>query len=79
MGLGYRWSLDFTISSNLIVHFNQCVLVIIEQFSKWIELAPLQDKSGEGVAYAFLDQVLSRFDVLMEVLERINIKFQKEF
>jgi len=79
MGLGYRWSLDFTISSNLIVHFNQCVLVIIEQFSKWIELALLQDKSGEGVAYGFLDQVLSRFDVLMEVLERINIKFQKEF
>jgi hypothetical protein len=79
MGPRYRWSLDFTISLNLIVHFNQCVLVIIEQFFKWIELAPLQDKSGEGVAYAFLDQVLSRFGVLMEVLERINIKFQKEF
>jgi hypothetical protein len=42
------------------------VLVVIEQFSKWIKLAPLQDKSGEGVAYAFLDQVLSRFGVLMD-------------
>jgi hypothetical protein len=79
MGLGDQWSLIFTRSFNLIVHFNQCVLIIIEQFSKWIELTPLQNKSGEGVAYAFLDQVLSRFGVLMEALERINIEFQKEF
>jgi hypothetical protein len=68
MGLGYQWSLIFTRSFNLIVHFNQCVLIIIEQFSKWIELTPLQNKSGEGVAYAFLDQVLSRFGAPTKVL-----------
>jgi hypothetical protein len=36
------------------------VLVIIQHFFKWIELASLQDKNSEGVLYAFWDQILSR-------------------
>jgi transposase-like protein len=44
------------------------VLVMIEHFSKWIELVALPDKFSEGVAYSFLDRVLSRFGAPAEVL-----------
>jgi hypothetical protein len=41
---------------------------MIEHFSKWLELVPLPDYSNEGVTYAFLDRVFSRFGVLAKVL-----------
>jgi hypothetical protein len=37
------------------------MLVIIEHFPKWIELASFLNKSSEGVAYAYLNQVLRKF------------------
>jgi hypothetical protein len=43
------------------------VLVMVEHFSKWIELVPSPDKSSEGVAYAFLDRVLNHFGALVSV------------
>ncbi len=51
-----------------MVRHNRYVLVMVEHFSKWIELVPSPDKSKEGIAYAFLDRVLSRFGALAEVL-----------
>jgi hypothetical protein len=60
-GLGYRWSLDFVRPLPLTVWHNRYVLVMVEHFSKWIELVPSTDKSSEGVAYAFLDRVLNHF------------------
>ena len=68
MGLGYRWSLDFARPLPLTIRHNKYVLVMVEHFSKWIELVPLPDKSSEGTAYAFLDRVLSRFGAPAEVL-----------
>jgi hypothetical protein len=47
---------------------NKYVLVMIEHFSKWIELVALLDKFSEGATYSFLDCVLSRFGALVEVL-----------
>jgi hypothetical protein len=41
---------------------------MVEYFSKWIELVALPDKYSEGVAYAFLDRVLSHFRAHAEVL-----------
>jgi hypothetical protein len=41
---------------------------MVEHFSKWIELVALPDKSNEGVAYFFLDRVLSHFGAPAEVL-----------
>jgi hypothetical protein len=40
---------------------NKYVLVMIEHFSKWIELVALPDKFSEEATYSFLDRVLSRF------------------
>jgi hypothetical protein len=41
MGVGYRWNLDFVEPLGLNIWHNRYVLVMIEHFSKWIELAPL--------------------------------------
>ncbi len=68
MGLGYCWSLDFAGPLPLTVRHNIYVLVMVEHFSKWIELVPSPDKSNEGIAYAFLDRVFSHFGALAEVL-----------
>jgi transposase InsO family protein len=51
----------------------------VEHFSKWIELVPSLDKSSEGVAYAFLDRVLSHFGAPVEVLIDQGMEFQGEF
>ncbi len=65
MGLGYRWSLDFVDPLNLTSRHNQYVLVMIEHFSKWLELVPLMDHSSEGVT--FVDMVSSRFRVPIKI------------
>jgi hypothetical protein len=51
------------------------MLVMVEHFSKWIELVPSLDKSSKGVAYAFLDRVLSHFGAPVEVLTDQGTKF----
>ncbi|CAM6093577.1 unnamed protein product [Calypogeia fissa] len=79
MGLGYRWSLDFAGSLPLTVRHHQYVLVMVEHFSKWIELVALPDKASEGTTYAFLDCVLSHFGAPAEVLTDQGTEFQGEF
>jgi hypothetical protein len=76
MGLGYRWTLDFAGPLPLTVRHNKYVLVMVEHFSKWIELVPSLDKSSKGIAYAFLDRVLSHFGALVEVLTDQGKEFQ---
>jgi len=75
MGLGYHWSLDFERPLPLTVWHNRYVLLMVEHISKWIELVPSLDKSSEGVAYAFLDRVLSHFGAPVEVLTNHGTKF----
>jgi transposase-like protein len=53
--------------------------MMVEHFSKWIELVPSPDKSNEGVAYAFLNKVFSHFGAPAEVLIDQGTKFQDEF
>jgi hypothetical protein len=79
MGLGYRWSLDFARPLPLTIWHNRYVLVMVEHFSKWIELVSSFDKSNKGVVYAFLDMVLSHFGALAKVLTDQVTKFQGEF
>jgi hypothetical protein len=79
MGLGYRWSLDFAKPLPFTIRHNRYVLVMVEHFSKWIELVSSLDKSSKGIAYAFLDRVLSHFGAPAEVLTNLGMKFQGEF
>jgi hypothetical protein len=68
MGLGYRWSLDFAGPLTITPRGAKYVLVMVEQFSKWIELVALPQNSSELAAMAFFDRVLARFGVPAEVL-----------
>jgi hypothetical protein len=52
---------------------------MIKHFSKWLELVPLSDCNSQGVAYAFLDIILSRFGALAEVLTDQSTEFHGEF
>ena len=79
MGLGYRWSLDFAGPLPLTMRHNRVVLVMVEHFSKWIELVVLLDKGSEGAAIAFLDRVLSHFGAPVEVLTDQGREFLGEF
>ena len=79
MGLGYRWGVDFAGPIPITKRHNKYVLVMIEHFSKWVELVALPDKSSEGAAYALLDRILSRFGAPAEVLTDQGREFQGEF
>jgi hypothetical protein len=79
MGLGYRWSLDFARPLPLTVRHNKYVLVMVERFSKWIELVPSLNKSSKGVAYAFFDRVLNHFGAPSKALTDQSMEFQGEF
>jgi hypothetical protein len=50
MGIGYQWNLDFVGPLSLTLQHNQYVLVMIEQFSKWLELVPLPIHSNDEAA-----------------------------
>ncbi len=58
MGLAYQWSLDFANPLNLTMWYNRYILIMIEHFSKWLELVPLPNYDNERITYAFLDRVL---------------------
>ena len=55
------------------------VLVMVEHFSKWIELVALLQNSSELAAAAFLDQMLARFGAPAEVLTDQRSEFLGAF
>jgi hypothetical protein len=79
MGLGYRKSLDFAGPLPVTPRHNKYVLVMIEHFSKWIELVALSDKFSEGATYSFLDRVLSLFGAPTKELKDQGREFLGEF
>jgi site-specific DNA-cytosine methylase len=79
MGMFYRWSLDLAGPLPLSRKGNQYVLVMIEHFSKWIELVVLPTKLSKYTAEAFLQRVLAQFGAPAEVLTDQGTEFQGEF
>lgn len=79
MGLGYRWSLDFAGPLVVTPRGAKYVLVMVEHFSKWIELVALPQNSSELAAMAFLDRVLARFGAPAEVLTDQGREFLGSF
>jgi hypothetical protein len=78
MGFGYQWSLDVANPLSLTPRHNQYVLVMIEHFSKWLELVIVPDHNSEKATYAFLDKLFSRFGALAKVLINQGTKFHGE-
>jgi hypothetical protein len=54
-------------------------MIMIEHFSKWVELVALLDKSSHNTSQTFLQQVLSRFGACAECLIDQGLEFKGEF
>jgi hypothetical protein len=54
-------------------------MIMIEHFSKWVELVTLLDKSSPNTSHVFLQQVLSRFGAYAECLTDQGSEFRGEF
>ena len=42
---------------------NTCILMIVDQFTKWVECFPLPDQTSEVVSRTLVDQFFSRFGI----------------
>jgi hypothetical protein len=60
-GMFYCWSCDLAEELPQTSRGNVYIMIMIEHFSKWVELVALPDKSSHSTSQAFLQQVLSRF------------------
>jgi hypothetical protein len=54
-------------------------MIMIEHFSKWVELVALPNKSSHNTSHAFLQQVLSRFGACAECLTDQGLEFRGKF
>jgi hypothetical protein len=54
-------------------------MIMIEHFSKWIELVALPDKLSRSTSQAFLHHVLSQFGACVECLTDQGAEFRGEF
>jgi hypothetical protein len=54
-------------------------MIMIEHFSKWVELVVLSDKSSHNTNQTFLQHGLSRFGAFTECLTDQGSKFKGEF
>ena len=79
MGMFYRWSLDLAGPLPISKRGNRFVLVMIEHFSKWIELVVLPRKESSLVADAFLQRVLTLYGAPAEVLTDQGTEFAGQF
>jgi hypothetical protein len=78
MGLFYRWGVDLCKMPFKSVSGNTYVVVMIEHFSKWIELVPISEKTSHHTAAA-LRGVLCSYRAPAEVLTDQGEEFQGEF
>jgi hypothetical protein len=75
----YRWSCDLAGELPQTSKGNVYIMIMIEHFSKWVELVTLPDKSSHSTNQAFLQQVLSRFGACAECLTDQGSEFKGEF
>jgi hypothetical protein len=78
MGLFYMWGVDLCKMPHTSEDGNKYVVVMIEHFTKWVELVPIPEKSSFYTAAA-LKGVLTRFGAPAEVLTDQGEEFQGEF
>ena len=79
-GMFYRWSCDLAGPLPTTKGTNyRFIMVMIEHFSKWIELVALQQKTARCTAVAFKENVLSRSGAPAECLTDQGTEFRGEF
>lgn len=70
---GFWWPIEFDSVTN------QCVLIMIKHFSKWLKLVPLLGHNSERTTCAFIDRVFSIFGAPTKVLIDQGVEFHWEF
>jgi hypothetical protein len=75
----YYWSCDLARELPHTSKSNVYIMIMIEHFSKWVELVALLNKSSHITSQAFLQQVLSRFGACAECFTNQGSKFKGEF
>jgi len=78
-GMFYHWSCDLVGELPQTSKNNVYIMIMIEHFSKWVELVALPDKSSHSTSQAFLQQVLSRFGACVEYFTDQGSEFKGEF
>lgn len=79
MGLFYRFHADAAVNLPCSTNGYKHVLIIVEAFSKWVELVPLQELTAAKVAAAFRERVLARFGRPVEVVTDNGSEYKAEF
>ncbi len=75
----YHWSCDLVGELPQTSRGNVYIMIMIEHFSKWVELVALPNKSSHSTSRAFLQQVLSRFGACVECFTDQGSKFRGKF
>jgi transposase InsO family protein len=78
-GMFYRWSCDLAGKLPQTSKGNVYIMIMIEYFSKWVEIVALPDKSSHSTNQAFLQHVISRFGACVECLTYQGSEFKREF
>jgi hypothetical protein len=79
MGLHYRWSVDLCGPFPTSKAGNRYVMVMVEHYSKFVELAALPAKEARHTAAAFTSRVLGRYGAMAEVLTDQGSEWLAEF
>ena len=78
-GVGYTWGIDFAGPFPVTKRGNKYVLVMIEHFTKWVELVALRDKTAAGTAWALVEYILIRLGAPVEVVTDQGSEFRGDF
>jgi hypothetical protein len=75
----YRWSCDLVGELPQTSKGNVYIMIMIEHFSKWVELVALLDKSSDNTIHVSLQHVLNRFGACVECLNDQGFEFKGKF
>ena len=78
-GLFYRWSVDLCGPFPITRRGNRYVMVMIDSFSKYLEVEAIPDKAAATTAYTFVRQVLCRYGACAEVVTDQGAEWMDEF
>ena len=79
MGMFYRWSIDLAGPFPQLEYGNYYIMVMIEHFSKWVEVVAIPTKESRETARVFGQYVLCRYGAPAEVLTDQGTEFRGEF
>ena len=58
---------------------NEYILVMVDQFTKWVECIPLPSQTAEVTAKAVIDNFFTRFGCLLHILTDQGCNFESRF